>query len=329
MIATDFLEWQKQLERCSIKESTNKYYGLQTIDPIYTSLYFNASKMGKIRHVEIEKFKKGDVFSLQGAECDDFTMPIKEYEVVKKVDEIFGIKLDGIVVKQLSGEKSNIFSLTKTDCKTLGIDFEPRLAFFPMNMNWKEVQIKEDNNVKEFVPFDFSTYPVAQGSGLIERIVLKISNVKILNLPHRFQIGSINNISLQNICDGIYLRPKTTIMTPNGIIDYPRVLSGKNITDSLFGLGCHVYMNAIYFEFNVLGIDPKLVQGKRFDELFDVIIYGEKISHCASDILPSLEKSDEILVKTQKFLGILDAYERNKQRQEGNYHQCQWQIREW
>ena len=317
MICTDCSRLFKQMPTF-----TKTKYGVQTIDPIYTSLYFNPSKMGKKREVKLEKFKEGDVFSLQGVECDDFTMPIKEYKVVKKVDEIFGVKLDGIVVKQVSGDTSTIFSLTKTDCQTLGVDFEPCLTFFPINMNWKEVKLQERENIREFSPLDISTYPVNQESGLIERIVVKISNVRHGFEPYGFNIGDVEGISARDINGGIYLKVKKPIVTAMGILTPSRVLSGQNITQHLFGRGLEMCDNAIYIEFNVMGINPQIVQGESFGELFDVVTYGTKRMQ---------EESEEIIEKLTKTLS--DNFARPKMRyhipdiyqnQKKNNYQWHW-----
>ena len=132
MICTDFQKMFSKIPPIDFHKKMNTLYThtqpsygskLQIVEPIYTSLFFSPL-MGEKREVKVEKFKKGDVFALQGVECDDFSMPVKEYEVIKKVDDVFGIQLDGLVVKQISGDTSTIFSLTKTD-KTSFLSLSP------------------------------------------------------------------------------------------------------------------------------------------------------------------------------------------------------------
>lgn len=261
---------------------------LQTVEPIYTSLYFSPS-MGEKREVKVEKFKKGDVFALQGAECDDFSMPIKEYEVIKKVDEIFGIQLDGLVVKQISGDTSTIFSLTKTDCQTLGIEFQPRLLFFPLNMNWKEVIVKQHEKVRDFNPLDMGTYPVFKESKLIERIVVRIEG--ITQIDDEIRCGDFN-ITRKELIAGFMLSVKKTISVKNGVLVPNQVIYGMNVTGGIFRQsGLLINGNAIYFEFNVNGIDPSIVEGVDFHDLFDVKVMGIPIVK---------NKDEEIDVKVVK-----------------------------
>ena len=122
----------------------------ETINKNYIELYFDPQKMGVKRDVKHEKFQEGDVFSLQGVECDGFKMPQKEYQIIKKINHIDGVDLDGVVVKQIGGEQSTIFSLTKLDCQNLGIEFQPSLQIFPSNMNWKKISNSSSFGFKPF-----------------------------------------------------------------------------------------------------------------------------------------------------------------------------------
>lgn len=283
MICTDFSRMFSQMSAIDFHKKMNTLYThtqpsygskLQIVEPIHTSLFFSPL-MGEKREVKVEKFKKGDVFALQGVECDDFSMPVKEYEVIKKVDEIFGIQLDGLVVKQISGDTSTIFSLTKTDCQTLGIEFQPRLLFFPMNMNWKEVIISQHEKIKEFNPLDMSTYPVFKETKLIERIVVRINNVRQI-------CGDIfcNDFKISNkeLMGGFMLVAKKNIPVRIGMIRQGQVIYGMNVTSGIFRhSGLLINDNSIYFEFCVNGIDPSIVEGCNLHDLFEVKVMGVPI----------------------------------------------------
>lgn len=300
MICTDFQKMFNEIQtlgylekKNSLYKQTHSLYGakLQTIEPIYASLFFSPL-MGKKREVKVEKFKKGDVFALQGVECDDFSMPVKEYEVIKKVDEIFGIQLDGLVVKQISGDTSTIFSLTKTDCQTLGIEFQPRLLFFPMNMNWKEVIISQHEKIKEFNPLDMSTYPVFKETNLIERIVVRINNVRQICgdiFCNDFQI------SIKELMGGFMLVVKKNIPVRNGMLRQGQVIYGMNVTSGIFShSGLLINDDSIYFEFCVNGIDPSIVEGYNLHDLFEVKVMGVPI------VKNTYEEIDENVVKAFK-----------------------------
>ena len=318
MICTDFQKMFSKLPPIDFHKKMNTLYThtqpsygskLQIVEPVYTSLFFSPL-MGKKREVKVEKFKKGDVFALQGVECDDFSMPIKEYEVIKKVDEIFGIQLDGLVVKQISGDTSTIFSLTKTDCQTLGIEFQPRLLFFPMNMNWKEVIVNQHEKVKEFNPRDMGTYPVFKETKLIERIVVRIDNV--IQIGSEIRCGDFT-ISNKELMGGFMLVAKKNISVRNGVLREGQVIYGMNVTGGLFRhSGLLINDNSIYFEFCVGGIDPSIVDGIDFHDLFDVKVMGvplikrtpqevdELVKEARRKVEETLQKSFEVALNNRK-----------------------------
>ena len=318
MICTDLSRMFNQIPAIDFHKKMNTLYThtqpsygskLQIVEPIYTSLFFSPL-MGDKREVKVEKFKKGDVFALQGVECDDFSMPVKEYEVIKKVDDVFGIQLDGLVVKQISGDTSTIFSLTKTDCQTLGIEFQPRLLFFPMNMNWKEVIISQHEKIKEFNPLDMGTYPVFKETKLIERIVVRINNV--IQIGGEIRCGNFT-ISNKELMGGFMLIAKKNISVRDGVLRQGQVIYGMNVTGGLFRhSGLLINDNSIYFEFCVGGIDPSIVDGIDFHDLFDVKVMGvplvqrtpqevdELVKQARRKVEETLEKSFEIALNNRK-----------------------------
>lgn len=295
---------------------------LQTIDPSFTSLYFSPN-IGEKREVKLEKFKEGDIFSLQGVECDDFTMPVKEYQVIKKVDEVFGVKLDGLVVKQISGDSSTIFSLTKTDCQTLGIEFQPRLLFFPMNMNWKAVSKSHRESFKEFNPMDFSSYPVVRETKKIERIVVKISNVS--NYKNNFRCDGIE-FSHRDAIGGFILVVKRPIQTKYGVLNPSRVIHGVNATSGVYRQqGLVMESGAIYFEFDVMGIEPSSVEGVDFHDLFDVKVMGTNIFDNErlqrnENTVRGRDDYDEILRRVDKLFNTSVANNDWRTRRNNNYY---------
>lgn len=348
MICTDFQKMFSEIQtlgslekKNSLYKQTDFLYGakLQTIEPIYASLFFSPL-MGEKREVKVEKFKKGDVFALQGVECDDFSMPVKEYEVIKKVDEIFGIQLDGLVVKQISGDASTVFSLTKTDCQTLGIEFQPRLLFFPMNMNWKDVIISQHEKIKEFNPLDMSTYPVFKETKLIERIVVRINNIRQI-------CGDIfcNDFKISNkeLMGGFMLVVKKNIPVRNGMLKQGQVIYGMNVTSGVFRhSGLLINDNSIYFEFCVNGIEPSIVEGYNLHDLFDVKVMGVPIvkntckeidEKVVQAIKNAMEKQKKI-VNFDSHTGTLelmdDLYKKNYGRtRQNNDYRWKWSRDYW
>ena len=124
-------------------------------------------------------FTVGANYTLKGVECDDFSMPTKEYQLLGVVDSLDGITLDSLIMKQISGPSSTIFSLTKSDCKKLGIDFQEGLQLFPKNLNWEKSQTENEVATEpteiEFNPSDMSTYPRCHIDNTIRKFLIKIS----------------------------------------------------------------------------------------------------------------------------------------------------------
>ena len=143
-----------------------------------------------------ETLEVGKLYSLRGTECDDFVMPTKTYELIKNIDSVDGVELDAVVMKQIDGEQSTIFSLTKNDCRKLNIPFSRGLQLFPKTMEWNKVQTEEDTKKQHETPREFdsnnlSTYPPSYHDKLIHCMTIKMSN---------FMIG-----------------PNGIIVTPNGV----------------------------------------------------------------------------------------------------------------
>lgn len=140
----------------------------------------------KVKREVKEKYTIGKVYSLRGAECDDFKMPSKEYVLVAIVSNINEINLDSLVMKQISGNVGTIFSLTKNDCRLLNIEFQQGLQLFPKNLDWKEVKEEKEDEVKQeekpkneeekvFDENNMSTYPVNYDDRTIRHIMIEIS----------------------------------------------------------------------------------------------------------------------------------------------------------
>lgn len=131
-------------------------------------------------------FDIGSNYILKGVECDDFSMPSKEFQLLGIIDTLEGIKLDSLIMKQISGPTSTIFSLTKSDCKKIGIDFQQGLQLFPKNLNW-EKKVDETSEVEvitpaelEFSPTDMSTYPRCHIDETIRKFLIKITGFRLI-----------------------------------------------------------------------------------------------------------------------------------------------------
>ena len=99
-------------------------------------------------------FNSGDKYALVLQGEEDFQYIERIYTVVGKISKLNNIVIDAVIVKQIGGDNTTKFSLTKADCRELGIKYEPGLQLFPSNMDWKplvthnSIQNDEEHNVE-------------------------------------------------------------------------------------------------------------------------------------------------------------------------------------
>ncbi|MBR4624733.1 MAG: hypothetical protein IKO56_04260 [Alphaproteobacteria bacterium] len=90
-------------------------------------------------------FEENRVYLLKRETLDGSEQQEKTYLLVKYIHDIFGIVLDCLVVKQLSGNNEKIFTLTKSDCALLEIEYQSGLQILPSKLNWEQVKENDDN----------------------------------------------------------------------------------------------------------------------------------------------------------------------------------------
>ena len=150
----------------------------------YIKAYFD-EKMAHPQRMGVRQqepfFVNGQEYILQGTQCDDFTMPTRKYKLVGVVNEFEGISIESVIMKQIEGPQSSmIFTLTKNDCKKLGIEFEQGLQLYPKSLAWvknekKETLAIESKSNKYFDENDLSTYPLDYDTKKIKNIAIKVS----------------------------------------------------------------------------------------------------------------------------------------------------------
>lgn len=118
-------------------------------------------------------FIKGEKYALKGTSCEGFEMPTKIYQLVAIHDKFDDVDINSIIVKQISGDNSKIFTLSKNDCQHIGIDYEQGLQLFPKDLKWELVK-----DIVPFNPHDLSTTPCSSIDNTIRDIVIKVKGFK-------------------------------------------------------------------------------------------------------------------------------------------------------
>lgn len=201
-------------------------------------------------------FEKGKEYILKGVECDDFSMPSRKYVLIDTIDSYEGINIDSVIMKQIDGPNSSmIFSLTKNDCKKIGIEFQPQLQLFPKSLEWIKVgeEKKNKDKLKQLPIFfdenDLSTYPVDFQTKKIKNMAVKISGF----LP------SCNDLSNLEVCIN------SSTYTP---IPYRIITKHVTKTDCLVDEHGNVYVE---LSFNN-GLKPNSFKNVKINDIIEVFL---------------------------------------------------------
>lgn len=82
------------------------------------------------------RLRIGENYSLFDNACEGFIPIERVYKLIGVVNTLNGIQIDSYIMKQIDGPETTIFSLTKSDCKLLGIEYEEGLQLFPFGLDW-------------------------------------------------------------------------------------------------------------------------------------------------------------------------------------------------
>lgn len=239
---------------------------------------------------EIKFFERDKTYLLTGLDCDGFSMPTKRYKYVGSIDEVDGIRLNSVIMKQIGGEPTTIFSLTKSDCKSFGIEFENGLQLFPNNLEW--VKEKQEEEVKEeelsFDSTNLSTYPVDYKDKTIHFMIVKLSGFSYDERSRTIFTPSGERIHESFLTKNLKIKTLQSIGVPHNMND---VCIGMNeyipfriITDkasrvrekgSFVDIGGCVFIELCFEQYLKrikTGIKPIYFLNESFDRFFEVSI---------------------------------------------------------
>lgn len=159
------------------------------------------------------RFIEGEAYSLKGVSCDGFDMPTKVYKLVAIVKEFYGVQMDSVIMKQIGGEKGQIFTLSKNDCLHLGIEYEDGLQPFPMDMHWERIIEKVP-----FDPNDLSTSARSKVDNTIRYVLFRINGFKDFSDGYVFS-PSGKLIKEEVFTDTLKIKNIEPIVYGNGYVD--------------------------------------------------------------------------------------------------------------
>lgn len=222
------------------------------------------------------KFLVGEKYALRNV----FNQVTKVYELVDVIDKFNDVNVNYVLMKQIDGDDSNSFSLSKHDCEELGIEYQDGLLPFPKNMNWERVIDKV-----EFDKDDLSTTPKSYIDNTIRYMLLVLNGfedysdgyilspsgklVKESNFLNSFKVFSKEPITYNN---SLTIRNQTTlkakIIKPNHLVfNHGNFISNENKIYVLIDLS--VYKCGA--KDNLIGINPSFVKGVSPSKIISIV----------------------------------------------------------
>lgn len=250
------------------------------------------------------KFIRGGLYKLKQKVFIDSSISStfeKTYRLIGIVHQIGKMEFKGVVMKQLTGERSNMtFTLSKSQCKALHIKYQKGLEVFPMETKFTRIVERFPNDINTvYDKNDFSTYQHCPIDGTIRQIFVrlddleKIESKKSLKLRDKktkkyynillkkkeyptendtpyiggLTVKTKEHLKAQDFADRYY-EPKV-VVRKNTELDYFITIE-KDASVMMVITLCSPVVGG-FTEDGFIGIDKNLLKGKSFEDLFEII----------------------------------------------------------
>ena len=250
------------------------------------------------------KFIRGGLYKLKQKVFIDSSIGStfeKTYRLVGIVHQIGQMEFEGVVMKQLTGERSNMtFTLSKSQCKTLHIKYQKGLEVFPMETKFTRIIERFPNDINEvYDKNDFSTYQHCPIDGTIRQIFVRLDDLEKVESKKRLRLRDKKTRKYYNILfkkkeyptkhdipyiGGLTVKTKEHLKSQDFALRHyePKVVVRKNTELDYFIFiekDASVMMVITlcspvvggFTEDGFIGIDKNLLKGKSFEDLFEII----------------------------------------------------------
>ena len=235
-------------QKCSIKRTdiiiNDESFLMAEIDRNENNIKSLPSK--KQDYLPQLSFNRGDKYALVLQGEEDFQNIERIYAVIGKIDKLNNIEIDAVIVKQIGGDNTTIFSLTKADCKELGIKYVPGLQLFPANMDWKQLETnhkeystdgekKQDKNdlqkaLYELYSHDFFVFTGGDASD-IYTTNSEITTTCYDDLTIDSVVIKVNGFNTYSYSDDIIIDPYGHIIAVNDFLSTLKILTKNDIIE--------------------------------------------------------------------------------------------------
>ena len=251
--------------------------------------------------------KVGDICVEQKPSVDGEELPKRFYKILGIVGKLHNIDINSYLVKEVfptpngdwsytqEGTFRTKFSLSRSDCKYLNIEYQDGIEVYPFP-NTNEIfhkYIKEDEEPiaieEKSSGIDYNnlaTYPISPVDGYIRHIVIQLSGFKPIN-NNTLLYKDGRTISTKRFCDTLCIRLKryivsyynmsTAFFSPGNIMNYRIIGKAKSIfncniadEDGNIFIEVETFIKSDKTSDGIVGILPEALNGFGVNDLFEV-----------------------------------------------------------
>lgn len=277
-------------------------------------MHLSEEDISLLKHNDIDYYKKnvlcentinvGDICVEEKPSIDGEDLPKRFYKIIGKVDKLHDITINAYLVKEVfrmeDGNWGNNngcdfrtkFSLSRSDCKYLNIDYEDGIEVYPFPNNDElfhkfndDVKITNENKDLNIHYENLATYPVSEADGAIRHILIQLNGfqeinnnyllmsngqiiskekfVRTLRINLKRHIGKTNPISAQFLCgESLSYRFVTRNKKQNK----------EELVDHLGNIYIEIdtFRSSERTKDGIIGISPQDLYGLNANDLFNV-----------------------------------------------------------
>lgn len=204
-------------------------------------------------------FKNGEKYVIDNESCDGSVVDDTVYEVYGVVNSYADEELNSVIMRAINPKPtSRRYSISKSDCTYLGIEYADGLELLPKSMKWKRA-----STICDFDKDDLSTTPRSIKNDTITSVLLVIHGFQtyprslVLTPNGRLihESALINDLRIINnfplVVDGV---KRCDIDT---LVDYEIIrVSTEKYNRSAILSDSNVMYVMLHFDFDGLGLDP-------------------------------------------------------------------------